>query len=339
MQFLNFIGIDMSKEWFDAYLLKSSNSTTGIHEQFSNDKKGFRAFKKWLVTHKVKVLNETLICMEHTGVYTVPFCKYLNSINANYTLIAGYEISHSSGTRRGKNDKLDAKGIARYAFEKRDIIRIYTLPEDVIRSLRTLISLRSRLMKSAHAFKVSNKELQAFEELEVMTVLDQASQKILQSIDNQLKEVELAIDDLLTKHPSILKNYELLKSVPGIGKWIALYLIVYTQNFVSFRKSRKFATYSGIAPFKKESGKQRAKKAHVSHIANKKMKAILTNGAYAAIKHSTEFKTYFDQQIEKGKNEFSVINSVKNKIIHRAFAVINRGTKYTETHAYHQMSR
>lgn len=48
MKFLNFIGIDMSRNWFDAHLLKSESSSRGVHEQFSNDKKGFRAFKKWL---------------------------------------------------------------------------------------------------------------------------------------------------------------------------------------------------------------------------------------------------------------------------------------------------
>ena len=163
MKFLNFIGIDMSRNWFDAHLLKSSSSTRGVHKQFSNDKKGFRAFKKWLSQNMVTNLGETLICMEHTGVYTVPLCRYLNSIKAIYTLIAGYEIKYSSGTRRGKTDKVDAKRIARYAFEKKDVIRMYPFPSAAIRSLRTLLSLRNRLIKAAHAFKVSNQELQKFE--------------------------------------------------------------------------------------------------------------------------------------------------------------------------------
>lgn len=334
MQFLNFIGIDMSRNWFDAHLLKRSSSTKGAHQQFSNDKKGFRAFKKWLSQNGIKDLSQTLICMEHTGVYTVPLCRYLNSIQTIYTLIAGYEIKYSTGTTRGKTDKVDAKRIARYAYEKQDVIRMYTLPTAAIRSLRTLLSLRNRLLKSAHAFKVSNQELQKFEVLEVMTVLDKASKSMIESIDNQLIEVQSAIKQLLEQHPCIKQNYELLLSVPGIGQIIALNLIVYTQNFVSFRKSRKFATYCGIAPFGESSGKHQAQSAHVSHLANKKMKALLTNGAYAAIQNYTEFKTFYERQIKKGKKEFVVINMVKNKIIHRAFAVINRGAKYMENYTY-----
>jgi len=334
MKFLNFLGIDMSRNKFDAHLLKRATSTRGIHKQFSNDITGFRAFKKWLTQQKVKDFSNTLICMEHTGVYTVPLCSYLNSINAIYTLIAGYEIKCSSGTIRGKTDKVDAKRIARYAFEKQDVIRMYTLPSKAIRSLRTLLSLRSRLIKARHAFKVSNQELQKFEELEIMSVLDQASQNMLQSIDDQLKEVRKAINEILESQASIKQNYELLLSVPGIGSIIALHLIVHTQNFVSFRKSRKFATFCGIAPFEESSGEDQAKSAHVSHIANKKMKALLTNGAYSAIQHYTEFKTYFDKQIKKGKKEFTVINAIKNKMIHRAFAVVNRGTKYMENYSY-----
>jgi len=334
MKFLNFIGVDMSRNWFDAHLLKSESSSRGVHEQFSNDKKGFRAFKKWLSKNKVNSLKQSLICMEHTGVYTVPLCRYLNSIKAIYTLIAGYEIKYSSGTRRGKTDKVDAKRIARYAFEKQDVIRMYDLPSPAIRSLRTLLSLRSRLMKATHAFKVSNQELQKFEKLEVMTVLDKASKSVIESIDNQQIEVKSAIKQLLKAHPSMQHNYELLLTVPGIGEIIALYLIVQTQNFVSFRKSRKFATFCGIAPFEESSGEDQALSAHVSHLANKKMKALLTNGAYSAIQHYPEFKAYFEKQIKKGKKEFSVINAIKNKMIHRAFAVINRGTKYMDNFAY-----
>lgn len=334
MKFLNFVGIDMSRNWFDAHLLKRSSSIKGVHQQFSNDKKGFRAFRKWLSEQGIKDLGQTLICMEHTGVYTVPLCRYLNSIKAIYTLIAGYEIKYSMGTRRGKTDQADAKRIARYAYEKQDVIRMYTLPSAAIRSLRTLLSLRSRLLKATHAFKVSNRELQKFEVLEVMTVLDQASSNVMESIDNQLTTVNETIEQLLEQHPSIQRNYELLLSVPGIGQIIALYLIVQTQNFVSFRKSRKFATYCGIAPFEESSGEQTAKSAHVSHLANKKMKALLTNGAYAAIQHYTEFKSYYDRQIKKGKKEFNVINVIKNKLIHRAFAVVNRGTKYMDNYTY-----
>ena len=337
MQFVYFIGIDMSKEWFDAYLLNGSLPKSGEHKQFDNDRKGFKSFKTWMKQQGVKDFSQAFICMEHTGVYTVPLCQYLNSIKAVYTLIAGLEIKRSMGISRGKNDKVDAKRIAHYAYKERDFIRIYTLPSQAIRSLRTMLSLRRRLQKAKHAFKVSNKELQEFEVLEIMTVLDQTTAKMLQSIENQLVEVDRTIDEILQNHPCIKRNYELLCSVPGIGRWISLYLIVYTQNFVSFRTSRKFASYGGIAPFADESGKHKAKSAHVSHIANKRIKAILTNGAYAAVQNYAEFKTYFDQQIEKGKNEFSVINAVKNKLLHRAFAVIRRNEKYAETYAFHTL--
>ena len=63
-KFKHFVGIDISKEYFDAVLLFSPFGAA-IHHQFVNDLKGEKKKKKWLKSEKVS-LEETLICMEHT---------------------------------------------------------------------------------------------------------------------------------------------------------------------------------------------------------------------------------------------------------------------------------
>ena len=39
--FKNFVGIDISKTWFDAALIKADDSSVVIHERFSQKPKGF----------------------------------------------------------------------------------------------------------------------------------------------------------------------------------------------------------------------------------------------------------------------------------------------------------
>jgi len=58
------------------------------------------------------------------------------------------------------------------------------------------------------------------------------------------------------------------------------------------------------------------------------MKALLTNGAYSAIQHDRELRNFFQRKIKQGKEEFCVINIIRNKLISRVFAAVKRGTPY-----------
>ena len=42
----------------------------------------------------------------------------------------------------------------------------------------------------------------------------------------------------------------------------------------------------------------------------------------SAIQNDKEMKQYFERKVLEGKNKMSVINAVRNKLIHRVFAVV-----------------
>ncbi|MEL6717346.1 MAG: transposase [Bacteroidota bacterium] len=106
--------------------------------------------------------------------------------------------------------------------------------------------------------------------------------------------------------------------------------MVHTNNFKAFESSRQLACYVGIAPFEKQSGKTLKQTAKVSKLGHQKLKALLTNGAWSVIQNDAQIKKYYKRKIEEGKNEYSIINAVKNKLIARAFAVVKRGTPFVD---------
>ena len=334
MNYSYFVGIDMSKEWFDAAIRQPGKPRYVRHKQFENTENGFKAFLNWLKNNGIPDWAAIFVCMEHTGVYTVPLCQFLGKIDIAYTLVPGAEITNSQGITRGKSDKLDAKRIAAYALKNREEIRIHTLPSEDIRKLKTLLSYRQRLIKAKHGFAVSVKEIQAFETDNVADSISIGSAQMIEQCNQQLKQLDKQIDQCINAIPELKKNYELLLSVPGIGRQNALYMIVFTKNFVSFNCPKKFAAYAGIAPFKKSSGKSFNSNSKVSQKANKKMKALLSTAATIGLGNCREYQIYYQRQVEKGKNEFSVKNVIRNKIVARAFAVIKRDSKYINTHAY-----
>ena len=61
---------------------------------------------------------------------------------------------------------------------------------------------------------------------------------------------------------------------------------------------------------------------------HKQMKTLLDLSAKSAIQYDQELKQYYQARIKKGKNKRSTINVVRNKIIHRMFAVIKRQSPF-----------
>jgi len=68
----------------------------------------------------------------------------------------------------------------------------------------------------------------------------------------------------------------------------------------------------------------------VSPFANMKLKKLLHLCAMSAIQNDMEMKAYFEQKVTEGKYKMSVINAVRNKLIHRVFAVIRDKRNYED---------
>ncbi len=78
----------------------------------------------------------------------------------------------------------------------------------------------------------------------------------------QFKRIEKQIQELI-------QNYAQMQSVPGVGK---ILFLAKTNEFKTIKTPRKFACYSGIAPFENSSGTSLFERSHVSLCADKSLK-------------------------------------------------------------------
>ncbi|MDQ6481665.1 transposase, partial [Dyadobacter sp. LHD-138] len=86
--------------------------------------------------------------------------------------------------------------------------------------------------------------------------------------------------------------------------------------------------------FEHSSGSSIRGKTKVSPLANRKMKALLSNCASAAIQHDPELKLYYQRKITEGKAKMSIQNAIKAKLINRVFATVARKSKYVPIMQY-----
>jgi transposase len=76
---------------------------------------GFLSFAKWIQSHQV-AMQDTMICMEHTGLYTNGIIGFLVDLKANLWVEIAIKIKRSMDLQRGTNDKASAITIAEYCM-------------------------------------------------------------------------------------------------------------------------------------------------------------------------------------------------------------------------------
>ena len=79
--------------------------------------------------------------------------------------------------------------------------------------------------------------------------------RIKEMLDTEIAETEKEMLKVINGHDSIHHNYELVKSVDGVGLITAVELLVKTENFTKITTARQYSAYAGTAPYEKSSGK------------------------------------------------------------------------------------
>lgn len=329
MKILETLGVDISKKVIDTHLHKKD-----LHQQFENNKKGFKQMAKWLKKNNQVFKENLMVAMEHTGIYCHNLSLFLSEENFNYVILPGLEIKQSMGMIRGKNDKADAKRIAQYAYEKRDRLKSHVQSSENIIKLKRLFSLRERMVKQRAGYKMSLKEQMRILEKGDNKLLFNAQKSLIKSLSQQINLIEKEIESIVHQDEDLKTQYDLIISIKGVGKQTALYMIVFTDSFKKFDSWRKFASYCGIAPFQNTSGSSIRGRTKVSPLANKKLKSLLDLCAKSSIQYNEEMKLYYQKRIAAGKNKMSTINIIRNKILSRIFAVITRKSPYVDLMKY-----
>lgn len=325
MKFKWFLGIDISKLTLDITLYNEANEKKSAHLQIENNTKGFSILLTWLKKQKADI-DTSIFCMEHTGIYGLDIQVFLEEKSIAYSAVSPYEIKHSMGTSRGKNDKIDSFKISAYCHLHAQKLKLSKLPSKKTRTLKLLLNERNRIVKMQ---TIEKQTLSEFKKISTNLSVKRSEGR-LRDFSEQIKQIERELETEIAEEPELKKNYNLAKSVTGIGLVNAISFLIYTNNFKGFDDGRKYACYCGVAPFEEQSGTSINGKTKVSHIANKKIKTSLTQGARSAVQNDPELKIYYNRKTEEGKHHGSIMNAVKFKLILRVFAVIKRGTPYVK---------
>lgn len=327
-----FIGVDISQDTLDLAFLKVENYGAFKDKKVKNTFIGFDSIMEWLEKEEIK-LEDCMFCMEHTGTYGLLLFAWLSQMKLDYCVEPGMQIKRSLGMVRGKNDKVDARRIADYAYTNRAKLKPFLMPSTLVVQLKQLLTYREQVVRIRTSLKNS---LKSHVQYQKISGLNMISLQIAEQVKQQTSIVqgtEVQIIDLIKSDPKMKKNFELATTVKGIGLVITAFMLVTTNNFTSFEDGRKYACYSGIAPFEYQSGTSIKSKSKVSHLGNRTIKSLLSNGANSAVLFDPEIKAYYNRKLSEGKEHKLIINSISCKLVNRVFATIKRQTPFINIYA------
>ena len=201
-----------------------------------------------------------------------------------------------------KTDEIDAKLISEYGYAMKPAPTIHYGDDSI--KLKAYKSRRDQLLSIIQQ-----------ESNHLRDSKDGAIQQQIQEMINKLKEqaefVEEQIAALISDNEEMQESYDIITSVPGVGKISAITLLSELPELGKVGRSQ-IAAIVGLAPFNRDSGHFRGKRSIFG--GRKNIRNTLYMAALVAIKHNKYFSKKFES-LQKDKPFKVAIVAIMRKII------------------------
>ena len=291
-----YVGIDISKDHLDVCVLPGNQSLT-----FSNDANGLDQLTERLIKEPLP-----LIVMEATGGYEVPIAGTLLSKGLPAAIVNPKRVRDFARAmgKLAKTDSIDAHVLARFAQEMKPEIR--SLPNEKERFIKELVSRRLQLIDVRTAEK--NRLYKA-----VSQQVKKSIQFIIDSVNQQILEIENQLDDEIKSNPVLHEKDQLLQSVPGVGPNTARMLLAALPELGKL-SGKQIASLVGVAPFNRDSGKMRGRR--MVSGGRTSVRNLLYMAALVASRHNKIIREFYLRLRNSGKNgKVSVVACIRKLVV------------------------
>lgn len=245
---------------------------------------------------------------------------------------------------RVKTDKRDSRKLA-YLLEKGMLKRVFVLSEEermhreLVRTRRQLIEHRTDVMRQIkskllfHGIELPwskrsrwNKQfLQWLRGLmdshRVLAISIGFLIDLYEHITDQLKKITKQVF-LLCRNGKYAQNINLLRTIPGIGRLIAIEILVELQDMKRFKSAEKLASYIGLTPSEYSTG-QYTRQGRITRCGNTRVRTCLVESSWVLIYRDPVMRYKYEKlKIRKGAKR-AIIAIARNLIIRIRSMVLN----------------
>jgi len=309
------LGIDVAKAKLDCALRLADGKFK--HKVVENNQKGFALLSDWLSKHDASGAH---VCMEATGVYWEAVAEYLAHRGMMISVINPAQIKAFGTSRlvRTKTDKVDAKLIADFCFERHPAP--WQAPSPSEQALRALV-LR---LDSLQAMKT-----QEGNRLEVARDIVKADiVSHIAWLDKEIKSLIKKIHDHLNNDPDMRNKQELLGSIPGLGERTIALLLAFSMHPGRFANARQAAAFAGLDPRQHESGSSVKGKPRMSKVGHSILRKALYMPAMVTLYKTAWGRAFRERLAASGKPPKLIIGAMMRKLVQVAYGVLKSGNSF-----------
>ena len=143
-------------------------------------------------------------------------------------------------------------------------------------------------------------------------------------IEEQQKEVEQAVEELMQQIP------QHITSIPGVGSVTGAAILAEIGDVTRFEGPEKLVAYAGIDASVHQSGQFEAKQMHMSKRGSPYLRLGLWQAASMSILHNDELKVYYQKKRAEGKAHGVAVGAVCRKLLLRIYVILKENRPYVE---------
>jgi len=305
---LVYLGVDIAKSHLDAAIGNEKR-------RFSNDTIGHRELIKWVKQVQAPV---QVIC-ESSGGYERALVQGLARARVQISLVQANRVrqfARAAGIL-AKTDRIDAEVLCEFG----KVMRPQTVTAAKLEQehLRELESQRRHL---THLLVMEQNRGARVSDASVVRL----NRSLINQITKQIEKLDLLIKEHIEQSPRLSAKAEKLTSIKGVGQRTAALLLAQMPELGQLNR-REVAALVGVAPFNRDSGKMRGKRAIYG--GRRFVRHGLYMAALVAARHNPILRNFYLRLRAAGKPAKLALTATMRKLL----IVLNSSLKTHLTYA------
>jgi len=288
------IGIDVGKDKLDVGL-----ATEKRVRVWNNDDSGRAELSDWVMAQ-----GASLVVVEASGGYEAALVSELAGREQAVALVNPTRVrafAKAEGVL-AKTDKIDARVIARFGATMKPQARVrrdeaQVKLNDTINRRRQLVLMLTAEKNRLHTASVDMK-----------THINSH----ISWLQANIEELEKQISQAIQANPTWAEAAKRVESAPGIGFITAATLVADLPELGHLNR-QKIAALVGVAPFNRDSGKQRGKRRIFGGRGS--VRSVLYMATLSAIRHNPVIKKFYHRLLKKGKLKKVALTACMRKLL------------------------
>ena len=306
-----YVGIDVAKAE-----LVIAEYPSGTPWTAANDAPAIRG-----VVDRVRAARPALIVLEATGGYEIPVAAALAQAGLPMAVVNPRSVrAFAKATGQlAKTDRIDAALLALFAARVHPEAR--PLPDAAHQALAAVLTRRRQLLEMRTAEQNRLGTLGA----RVAPSVKRSLKRHLAYLERELRDTDGELAAQMRASPVWREKDDLLESVPGIGRVVAMTLLANLPELGRV-SGKQIAALVGVAPLARDSGTRRGHRTVYGGRAP--VRAALYMGALVATRHNPVIRAFYQRLLAAGKPKKLALTACMRKLLTILNAIVRDRTPW-----------